>query len=76
MTMRLTHLGAAALMIVVAGGGDFYSDHAGEALRSNAGFTRENPPPVGPPVSAPARGPGNPSDVGDNAGRTAPTGGF
>jgi hypothetical protein len=75
--MRLTHLGAAsALIFLLAGCGDFYSDRPGEALRSNAGFTRENPPPVGPPVSAPAMGPGNRSDVGDNASQAAPTGGF
>jgi hypothetical protein len=74
--MRLTPLGAAALMILVAGCGDLYSDHASEALRSNAGFTRENPPPVGPPVSSPAMRPGNRSDVGDNASQAAPTGGF
>jgi hypothetical protein len=74
--MRLTHFTAAAALILLGGCGELYSNHAGEALRSNAGFTHENPPPVGPPVSAPAMGPGNRSDVGDNASQGAPTGGF
>jgi hypothetical protein len=56
--MRLIHLGAAAVLLLLGGCGDFYGDNAGEALRSNAGFTRENPPPVGPPVST---APANPS---------------
>jgi hypothetical protein len=70
--MRLTTLGAAAALLLLAGCGDFYSDNAGEALRSNAGFTRENPPPVGPPVSAPAVSSSHPSDAGANRSQSAP----
>ena len=71
--MRLAHLGAAAaLMLLLDGCGDLYSDHADEALRSNARFTRENPPPVGPPASAPAMGQRDPSDVGADRSRGAP----
>ena len=62
--MRQAHLGAAAALIfLLAGCGEFYGDQAGEALRSNAGFTRENPPPVGPPVSASPMGPREGSDA-------------
>lgn len=70
--MRPSHLGAAALIFLLAGCGDFYGDNAGEALRSNAGFTRENPAPVGPPVSLRPAGAGQGSDVGANPGQSAP----
>ena len=70
--MRLAHIGAAAaLMLLLDGCGDLYGDHTGEALRSNARFTRENPPPVGPPVSVPAMGQRGPSDAGANPSRGA-----
>jgi hypothetical protein len=70
--MRWIHLGAAAVLLLLGGCGDFYGDNAGEALRSNAGFTRENPPPVGPPVAAPAMALRHPSDAGANPSQAAP----
>lgn len=71
--MRLSQLGgASALIFLLAGCGDFYSDNAGEALRSNAGFTRENPPPVGPPVSLRPGGAEQGSDIGANPSQGAP----
>lgn len=76
--MRATYLGAATLVLLLGGCGDLYSNHSGEAYRSNAGFTRENPPPVGPAVTGSAAvpaGPAHPSDVGANASQGAPTGG-
>lgn len=73
--MRLTPLGAAAVLMLLLGGcGDLYGGHGGDAYRSNAGFTRENPPPVGAPVSAQRTGAGQRSDPGGNVVRSAPTG--
>jgi hypothetical protein len=70
--MRPSHFGAAALIFLFAGCGDFYSNNPGEALRSNAGFTRENPAPVGPPVSLRPAGAAQGSDVGANPSQGAP----
>ena len=71
--MRHLYLGAAtALMLGLAGCGGIYGEHSDESYRSNAGFTRENPAPVGPPVPGPAIGPGGRSDVGENPGHSAP----
>ncbi|HEX4194838.1 MAG TPA: hypothetical protein VHY80_17150 [Stellaceae bacterium] len=72
--MRLIYLGgAAALMLLLGGCDSLYSDHSGEAWRSNGGFTRENPPAVEPPVTGPAIGPGGGSDVGANPSQSAPS---
>ena len=73
--MRLTHFTAVVALIILLGGcGELYSDHAGEALRSNAGFTRENPPPVGPPVSLRPAGAAQSSDIGANFNQGGPVG--